>query len=164
MRAQWNINADFTCRNCGRFVSANAALAGVNNRNHCPYCLWSRHLDLFDAGDRLSPCRALMRPLALAVKHSRKKYGGSGELMLVHRCEECGGLSLNRIAADDLDTNLLEVYTASLGLPTELRLSAAGNGINLLGEREAGLVRLRLFGAVETQQAEPRSERYTLDL
>lgn len=147
MRAQWNINADFTCRHCRQFVSANAALAGVNNRNHCPYCLWSRHLDLFEAGDRLSPCRALMRPLALAIKHGRKKYGGSGELMLVHRCEECGCLSLNRIAADDLDDKLLAIYTASLRLPADLRLAAAGSGISLLGPDDASLVRLRLFGA-----------------
>jgi hypothetical protein len=47
----------------------------VRNRNHCPYCLWSRCLDLFRAGDRLSACKAPMQPVGLALKHTRKKYG-----------------------------------------------------------------------------------------
>jgi len=96
-------NQDFTCRHCGRYVSADNRLAGVNHRNHCPYCLCSRHVDLWQPGDRLSACKAVMRPVGLTVKRSFKKYAspGSGEIMLVHRCADCSKISINRIAADD---------------------------------------------------------------
>ena len=37
------------CLHCGTYISAEAVLSGVRNRNHCPHCLSSRHLDLFEA-------------------------------------------------------------------------------------------------------------------
>jgi hypothetical protein len=60
-------------------------------------------MDLLAAGDRLSACQAPMRPLGLTLKKSHKKYSraGSGELMLVHVCTDCGKVAINRIAADD---------------------------------------------------------------
>ncbi len=136
-------NADFTCKHCRRYVSSNLLLAGVRNRNHCPYCLWSRHLDLWQAGDRLSACKGAMRPVALTLKATRKKYApGRGELMLVHRCEECGRLSLNRIAADD-DA---EIVISLVEHP--LRLGAEADGIILLSPGEREVVLRQLFGAV----------------
>ncbi len=66
---------DFRCVHCRVMISANIALSGVNSRNHCPYCLWSKHLDLFKAGDRLSACKGAMKPVGLALKTSYKKYG-----------------------------------------------------------------------------------------
>jgi hypothetical protein len=78
----------FICKHCGYFVSSDATLAGVGNRNHCPYCLWSRHLDLYHAGDRLCACKAPMRPLGLVEKRTGKKYGNPGELLLAHICTE----------------------------------------------------------------------------
>src|SRR5512141_10251 len=105
---------DFVCMNCHNFVSAEAALSGVQNRNHCPYCLSSRHLDLFEAGDRLSACKARMQPVALTLKRSARKYArpGDGELMLVHVCEDCHKVSINRIAADDDNETLLGIFQA----------------------------------------------------
>jgi len=92
----------FLCKHCLTYVCAATLLSGVQNRNHCPYCLWSRHLDLWAAGDRLAACKALMRPVGLTVKTTHKKYGtNQGELMLIHACTDCGRLSFNRIAADD---------------------------------------------------------------
>ena len=67
-------NNEFKCTNCGVMVSLNREVSGVNNRNHCPYCLWSRHLDQRKAGDRLSTCRGRMEPLGLTVKHTLKRY------------------------------------------------------------------------------------------
>ena len=98
-----DINADFTCKNCGRFVTASSMISGVVHRNHCPYCLHSRHVDLFEAGDRLCACKSLMAPVGLTLKRTRDKYARQrgGELMLVHRCTHCGELVINRIAADD---------------------------------------------------------------
>ncbi len=133
----------FTCKHCGWFVSSITAVSGVVNRNHCPYCLWSRHLDLFEAGDRLCACKALMRPVGLALKKTRKKYGraGLGELMLVHQCTDCGGVSLNRLAADDDPQAIVEIFERSLQLD---HLAAAQ--IEILTEDSRDLVMGQLFG------------------
>ena len=66
---------------------------GTRHRNHCPQCLWSRHLDE-TPGDRAAECGSLMEPLCIAVR-------GSGEWLLVHRCTGCGELDCNRTAGDD---------------------------------------------------------------
>ena len=102
IRRSQNVGTSFRCVHCRQLVLVDWLLSGVHNRNHCPYCLHSRHLDLWRAGDRLAACKGSMQPVGLTFKRSRKRYSqGRGELMLVHRCEECGKLSLNRIAADD---------------------------------------------------------------
>jgi DNA-directed RNA polymerase subunit RPC12/RpoP len=143
-----NWNADFRCLHCGCPVSANPVLSAVGHRNHCPYCLWSRHLDLSAAGDRLSACKAPMRPLGLTFKRAHKKYGrvGVGELMLVHICTDCGRVSLNRIAADDDVYCLLETFERSLGLDLPTQSGLAQSGIHLLNVMDASFVRLALFG------------------
>jgi hypothetical protein len=149
-------NADFVCQHCRQYVSANPYLAGAQNRNHCPYCLWSRHLDLFEAGDRLSACRGSMRPIGLTAKASRNKYRArAGELMLIHHCVECGKLSINRIAADDIADYVYEVFEDSLSLPQEQHIQLAVSNITLLGEPDADLVELRLFGAAGEPHPEP---------
>jgi len=143
-----DINTDFKCRHCGAYVSASRALAGVANRNHCPYCLWSRHLDLFEAGDRLAACKALMRPAGLTLKNSRNKYAriGSGELMLVHRCTDCERISINRIATDDVPQVIMEVFEASLVASERLWLQRMAGGINLLGDESFDIVCQQLYG------------------
>jgi len=137
----------FTCLHCRGNVNSSFASSGVCNRNHCPYCLWSRHLDLYAAGDRLSACKAGMRPIGLTFKRSAKKYGpGHGELMLVHLCVECSRLSINRIAADDHSGTVYEVFHVSLGMDctTKARLSEAG--IEILERMDTEAVRRQLFG------------------
>ncbi len=138
---------DFRCAHCGGLVSSAHFVSGVHNRNHCPYCLWSRHLDLYSAGDRLSACKAPMQPVALTLKRRRDKYGlGRGELMLVHQCGGCGSLSINRIAADDDARTLLGIFSASAALPARTRDLVQAGGIELLGPGDLPLVQLRLFG------------------
>ncbi|WP_084678745.1 RNHCP domain-containing protein [Actinopolymorpha alba] len=83
-------NAGFDCLRCGLPVPP---LVSGSFRNHCPYCLWSRHVDV-EPGDRAARCGGRMRPTEVA--HRR----GKG-LTLVHRCERCGHLSPNRVALDD---------------------------------------------------------------
>jgi hypothetical protein len=111
-----NTFGDFTCGYCRSFVTSMHMLSGVNNRNHCPYCLWSRHLDLYSAGDRLSACKAGMKPVGLTMKKGRNKYASSprGELMLVHECVDCESVSINRIAGDDDSETLIAVFHSSL--------------------------------------------------
>jgi hypothetical protein len=139
---------DFVCVHCHNFVSAQAALAGVNNRNHCPYCLSSRHLDLYAAGDRLAACQARMKPIGLTLKRRSKKYArcDQGELMIVHRCEDCGQFAINRIAADDDIEALVAVYRNSLQGDDVLNRRLADEGIMLLRETDWHIVEWRLFG------------------
>ena len=53
----------FACRCCGAWISTDAWLSGVQNRNHCPYCLWSLHVDLFISGDRWQLAEGACAPL-----------------------------------------------------------------------------------------------------
>jgi hypothetical protein len=133
--------AGFRCVHCRQYVPSARLLSGVHNRNHCPYCLHSRHLDLLRAGDRLAACKGSMQPIGLTFKRTRKKYGAEqGELMLVHRCKECGMLSINRIAADDDCISML----ALLDRPAPVRLEA--EGIQPLTTADLAWVQAQLFG------------------
>jgi hypothetical protein len=137
---------DFRCAHCHNLVPSTHIVSGVNNRNHCPYCLWSFHLDLFVAGDRLSACKGQMKPIGLTMKKGRNKYrlGVGGELMLIHHCIECGTLSINRIAADDHPASVIDVFHQSRALSRQLRAEIESQGILLLEEEES--VTLQLYG------------------
>ena len=82
----------FRCRRCKLLVGLPPS--GGRQRNHCPYCLHSLHLDDRRPGDRASDCRTLMAPVGAFVRRN-------GEYVLVHRCLACGVVRHNRIAADD---------------------------------------------------------------
>lgn len=142
---------DFRCAHCRNLVSAEHLVSGVNNRNHCPYCLWSRHLDLFAAGDRLSACKGQMKVIGLTMKLGRNKYrlGSGGELMLVHECIECGTLSINRIAADDDPKSIWEVFNESLLSGYRIRARCEGDGIRMLNVEEAEVVSRQLGLAIQ---------------
>lgn len=139
---------EFKCTNCGSMVSLNREVSGVNNRNHCPYCLWSRHLDQRKAGDRLATCHSRMEPVGLTVKHTLKRYQAEkqGELMLIHRCAACGKLSINRIAGDDNTIMLNDLFLRSQYMPTQLTEQLKARGILPLGARDFTLVQSQLFG------------------
>ncbi|MCO5215290.1 MAG: RNHCP domain-containing protein [Thermomicrobiales bacterium] len=77
---------------CKQFIGA--PLTGGRHRNHCPNCLWSRHVDHTHPGDRRSICHAAMEPIGRIVRRN-------GEQVLVHKCRKCGKEDPNRIAADD---------------------------------------------------------------
>ena len=97
----------FTCIHCDRFVPT--ATFGSRHRNHCPGCLWSRHLDE-EPGDRRCACRAPMAPVALEVR-------ADGEWAIVHRCTGCASLRTNRIAGDDDAGSLLALALRPLANP-----------------------------------------------
>ncbi len=139
--------SDFNCMHCRRLVQAHELFSGVRNRNHCPYCLSSRHLDLYEAGDRLAACKGCMQAVALTLKRDRNKYAvESGELMLVHICNECGKVSINRIAADDDNGLILQIFYASQRLDRTTRDVLAQHGITPLNAQQEQLVRCRLWG------------------
>lgn len=141
------INDDFTCIHCRRPVPAGRLWSNTLNRNHCPYCLWSRHLDLYRPGDRLCACKGAMRPVGLTLKQARKRYPGRGELMLIHRCEDCGRLSINRIAADDDPETLLGVFETSFSLDAPARALIEQSGIRALSPADRRAVTAQLYGS-----------------
>ena len=143
---------DFSCLHCGQRVSADRLVSGVNHRNHCPCCLWSKHVDLHESGDRLAACKGPMRPVGLTHKRRHKKYATEqfGELMLVHHCTGCGALSINRLAADDRPAVVVDVFEESLVDGAVWRARAAAEAIEVLEEEEADEVRKELLVLHET--------------
>lgn len=93
------LNEGFTCDHCGKEVVKTPYGC---TRNHCPHCLYSKHVDLDKPGDRASDCHGLMKPVD--VVNDKKK----GE-MLIHVCQLCGHIMRNRIADDDSRDVMIEV-------------------------------------------------------
>jgi hypothetical protein len=138
----------FLCKHCKAFVSSSRALSGVQNRNHCPYCLHSRHLDLYKAGDRLSACKSIMKPIGLTTKASKKKYGENrGELMLVHMCIECNSFSINRLAADDDFHAVADLFRCSLRMEDALQQRLKETGICIMDAAGISTLQAQLFGS-----------------
>ncbi|RME79145.1 MAG: RNHCP domain-containing protein [Methanobacteriota archaeon] len=77
---------DFTCVNCGERVEGNGYT------NHCPKCLWSKHVDILP-GDRKSKCSSPMEPIAVS-------YEGY-EFYIMHRCTACNKIKRNRASPKD---------------------------------------------------------------
>ena len=98
----------FRCGRCSLDVSTDAP--GTAHRNHCPNCLWSRHLDDDVPGDRDADCGSPMEPFAVATRRD-------GEWSLVHRCLACQELHVNRTAGDDNPLLLLQLAVRPLGNP-----------------------------------------------
>ena len=97
----------FTCRHCGRGVTPQPH--GTRHRNHCPWCLWSLHVD-DSPGDRASACHGSMEPVAVWVR-------GDGEWAIIHRCSTCGCLKSNRIAGDDNPWSLMALAARAISQP-----------------------------------------------
>lgn len=77
---------DFRCERC------DAAISGSGYTNHCPKCLWSKHVDIFP-GDRLASCGSLMEPVALSHEGKNDK--------ITHRCLACGYEKKNKVTEND---------------------------------------------------------------
>lgn len=141
----------FECCHCSLEATPNEAM-GTAHRNHCNHCLWSKHLDL-TPGDRASQCLGCMEPIGVTLKHEgADKYGKErlGDVMLVHRCTQCGAININRIAADDPEDLVVKVFDISnirlSPLPQETQDALSAQDISLLTEKEKPLLMERLFG------------------
>ncbi|MDE1868849.1 MAG: RNHCP domain-containing protein [Candidatus Micrarchaeota archaeon] len=77
---------DFLCEHCGADVKGNGFT------DHCPKCLWSKHVDIMP-GDRLSDCRGMMKPVG--AEYDRKGYS------ILYRCMKCGMEKRMRAAEND---------------------------------------------------------------
>ena len=85
---------DFVCDNCG------AQVKGDGFTNHCPECLWSKHVDIFP-GDRLEDCHGLMEPVDLESKKD--------DFVLTHKCVKCEHISKTRSSAKDNPDAILKL-------------------------------------------------------
>ncbi len=77
---------DFACEKCGTKTQ------GDGFTNHCPFCLWSKHVDIYP-GDRQEKCKGLMEPVGLDQKN--------GGFVLIHKCIKCGKKKRNKISPKD---------------------------------------------------------------
>ncbi len=87
---------NFTCGHCG------VKVAGNGYTNHCPVCLWSRHVDVHP-GDRAAKCRGMMGPVGLTIRARQN--------IITHRCIVCGYTKNNRAVRQDNDDTLIELST-----------------------------------------------------
>ena len=89
MRKFTVIDEEFECENCGKHVSK----LGYSCRNHCPYCLHSKHVDQ-NPGDRSEECHGILEPIKVEMS-SKKGY------IIVFKCKKCGQIRKNKVAEDD---------------------------------------------------------------
>ena len=85
---------DFNCAHCGAVVHGNGYT------NHCPKCLWSRHVDN-NPGDRAATCGGMMTPIA--VESDVDKF------IITHKCEICGKIKRQRTSDDDDMDAIIEI-------------------------------------------------------
>jgi hypothetical protein len=62
-------NQSFICKHCKKYV---VELTNGSYRNHCPFCLYSVHVDN-KPGDRAQTCRGLMKPIGVTF-NSKKGF------------------------------------------------------------------------------------------
>lgn len=87
------LNEEFICENCGEQVSKSNYTA----RDHCPYCLYSKHVDI-NPGDRLNNCKGLLKPIGIEKFKDTYK--------IIYKCDKCKQIHKNIMLKDD-DMNLI---------------------------------------------------------
>lgn len=85
---------NFKCEHCGQSV------LGSGFTNHCPVCLWSKHVDIHP-GDREEECGGLMEPAA--VSREKDSY------RIMFRCLVCGVERWNKSAPEDDFEEMLRI-------------------------------------------------------
>ena len=79
---------EFICENCHKKVEK----LNYTARDHCPYCLYSKHLDI-NPGDRLNTCSGLLKPISIEKFKNTYK--------IIYKCEKCNMMHKNVMATDD---------------------------------------------------------------
>ncbi|MCX6117289.1 MAG: RNHCP domain-containing protein [Proteobacteria bacterium] len=86
-----HINENFVCEYCGRHVQK----AKTGCRNHCPFCLSSKHVDI-NPGDRANECRG-------QLKANGYELDGKKGIVLLFLCQKCGQKTRNKSLRDGPD-------------------------------------------------------------
>ena len=90
------IDEKFICENCGKDVEK----LNYTARDHCPYCLYSKHVDILP-GDRANTCKGLLKPVD--VEKFKDTY------KIIYKCEKCKEKHKNIIATDDNFDEILNI-------------------------------------------------------
>lgn len=98
MKAFNEIDEVFICENCG----FNVEKLGYSCRDHCPNCLYSKHVDI-NPGDRKNKCHGLLKPIGI------EKFKDSYKI--IYECEKCKKTHKNIVAKDD---NINEIINLSI--------------------------------------------------
>lgn len=96
MKMFYKNDEDFICDNCHYKVSK----LGYTTRDHCPKCLYSKHLDI-NPGDRLNECKGLLKPIGI------EKYKDSYKI--IYQCEKCKMIHKNIMAKDDNIDEIIKI-------------------------------------------------------
>ena len=96
------LDDNFICENCGKKVEK----LGYTSRDHCPFCLYSKHVDI-NPGDRANECKGLLRPIEI------EKFKDSYKI--IYKCQKCNKIHKNIIATDD-NFNLIIDLSAKKGV------------------------------------------------
>lgn len=91
-------NAGFICLNCKAEV---LPLSKGSYRNHCPFCLYSLHVDE-EPGDRKSDCLGMMIPVCV-------KYNTQKGWQILHKCRKCGFERYNIVNDDEIQPDNMEL-------------------------------------------------------
>ncbi|HAZ17087.1 MAG: hypothetical protein A3H59_03800 [Candidatus Jacksonbacteria bacterium RIFCSPLOWO2_02_FULL_43_9] len=89
---------NFTCQQCKTHVTGNGYT------NHCPHCLWSKHVDI-NPGDRAHSCTGLMEPIQINIQ--------SNETIITHQCTKCGTIKKNKNHESDSTSAILAMMKKS---------------------------------------------------
>lgn len=87
---------NFVCENCKR----NVTKLNYTARDHCPYCLYSKHVDI-NPGDRLNTCTGMLVPIDIEKFKDTYK--------IIYKCEKCGMIHKNIAANDDNMDKIIEL-------------------------------------------------------
>ena len=90
------IDENFICDVCKKNVNK----LGYTARDHCPYCLSSKHVDIFP-GDRENKCQGILKPVGIEKFKDTYK--------IIYKCEKCGSLHKNIMAKDDNFDKIIEL-------------------------------------------------------
>ncbi|MCX6816394.1 MAG: RNHCP domain-containing protein [Candidatus Beckwithbacteria bacterium] len=91
------VDEDFICEFCGQITH------GTGYTNHCPNCLYSKHVDDQFPGDRASKCQTLMKPIGVQIKN--------GRYIIFHQCHLCRKITRNKTDPEDNKEKLIELST-----------------------------------------------------
>lgn len=92
---------EFICENCHKNVNR----LNYTARDHCPYCLYSKHVDIAP-GDRLNECKGLLEPVSIEKFKDTYK--------IVYKCKKCKQIHKNIMARDDDYNKIIELSKAEL--------------------------------------------------
>ena len=88
----------FICENCSKEVDRLLYSA----RDHCPFCLYSKHVDI-NPGDRQNNCLGLLKPIDI------EKFKNSYKI--IYQCKKCHQLHKNIMADDDDMNSIISLST-----------------------------------------------------